>query len=379
MSPHQVSPPKGLYIHIPFCARKCHYCNFVITTKQSPDFRRKFFQALEHETLHAVSRYGRLNFETFYLGGGTPSLLTIEELHFIVNLFHKQFDFKPDFEFTIELNPEDSSLDKLKTYRKLGVTRLSIGAQSFESSLLQNMGRIHDEKAIEIAIEQAHNAGFENISLDLIIRLPGQNLEQVKSSIERAIRLGVKQITLYDLEVHQNTVYGHRRLRGVLALPDEELHSQMYQIAYSLLTKNGFEPYEITTFAKPGFESRHNLIYWHNQEYLGLGPGAFSYLNGIRSQFSTHVESYIQKCMSGNWINDVEDKLTDEQKEMETLLTGLRLQKGTNLDQFKIIRGKIDQKLPSLMAAGLVELKDSRLSLTLAGRKIPETIFLEFI
>lgn len=378
MPPHTASS-KGLYVHIPFCSKKCHYCNFVITTKQSAGYKEKFFRALEMETLHGVSRYGRLSFETLYLGGGTPSLLTTDEMNFIVNLLRKYFNFKPDAEFTVELNPEDSDLKKLKAYRNLGATRLSIGAQSFENSLLEGMGRIHHQQTTEQAIYQAQEAGFENISLDLIIRLPGQTLQQVKDSVYKAISLKVKQVTLYDLEVHQSTVYGHKKLRGELVLPDEALHSEMYQTAYCLLTENGFEPYEVTTFAKPGFQSQHNLIYWHNQEYLGLGPGAFSYLEGVRFQFCNHVETYIQKCLSQNWTNEVEDALTSEQQEVETLLTGLRLQEGIDLNRFQIIRPKINQKIPALIDAGFLQLTGSRLSLTLKGRKIPETIFLEFV
>src|SRR3989338_7736781 len=239
--------PRGLYIHIPFCFQKCHYCNFVITTNRSQNMRRRFFQALEAEIQHTVSQYGRLGFDTLYLGGGTPSLLDTREMIFLFNLFHRSFDIKKK-ELTCEMNPDDLDVKKLETYHALGINRISLGAQAFQNHLLRSMNRSHSANDIHTSIKAFHAAGFHNISLDLIIRLPHQTLKDVQDSLKAAVNLNVNQITIYDLEIHDKTVFGVKRRKQQLTLPDEETHQKMFECVEQFLTRHHYLHYELLSF-----------------------------------------------------------------------------------------------------------------------------------
>lgn len=368
---------RGLYIHLPFCRQKCHYCDFIITTDSSEISRKHFLNALKQEMVHAKEKYGRLSFDTFYLGGGTPSFLSIDEISEVVQLARKYFDFKTKFEFTLEINPEDTDFRKFAVYRKLGINRISVGAQAFEDGLLKEMNRTHSSKDVTNTIEELKKNKFQNISIDLIIRVPKQTLGQVGESVEKAISSGVTQVTIYDLEIHEKTVYGVRQKRGELELPNTDKHEAMFDLVERILTKAGYFHYELLSFAKPGFESEHNLIYWHNQEYLGLGPGAFSYLNGVRYQFSNSFSRYLKKCDLADWTNDVEDRITEEHREIETLLTGLRLAEGIDLADYCLIRSFVEKKLKNFISDGFIQKSGNRITLTRKGRFMGEHIIFE--
>ena len=370
---------RGLYAHIPFCLRKCHYCDYVITTRRSSEFVRSFFEAFEKETCRARERFGALSFDTLYFGGGTPSALSGPEVLRLAGLLRRNFSFAAGYEFTCEANPGDVDPEKLRHYREAGINRLSLGAQSFNDVLLKDMGRVHTSRQIIKTVEAVQCAGFPNISLDLIIRLPAQTVEDVRDSVRQAVGLGVQQIAVYDLDLHGRTVYGMRRSRGELKLPDEDLHAEMMTAIEEGLEAAGFVHYELTSFAKPGFESKHNLIYWHNQEYLGLGPGAFSYLNGVRYQFASDVNRYLKKCETGDWKNDEEDKIGSEEKELETLVTGLRLREGVMLKDFPIIGERIKAAAQIFRDGGWLEETGGRLALTCRGRFVADRIFFELI
>lgn len=366
---------RGLYVHIPFCLKKCHYCDFVITTKRGPSDREDFFKALFAEIENVFKVRGRLTFSTFYLGGGTPSALSSEEMSALVHKIKEHFDFSPDFEFTCEVNPGDTDGQKLESYKKLGINRVSLGVQSFQDRLLEDMGRPHTVADILKTHQLLKETGFENISFDLINGLPTQTLAEFKESLEKLAKMNASQLSLYDLDVHEKTVYGLRRREGRLPVPNEDVRAEMYEAAQKIMTGAGYHHYEISTFAKPGFESRHNLLYWHNREYLGLGPGAFSYLEGVRYQFSSDVRGYLEKCKTGNWESESRDVLTDEEKEKETLFTGLRLLKGVDMNLFSVIRAKLLQKLEETKPYGLFDLREERLYLTPKGRALAERSF----
>ena len=322
---------KGLYVHIPFCLTRCHYCNFITTADSSRTSRARFFSALQKEVDYIQKKYPHLVFDTFYLGGGSPSILTIPELEQLVLMLRKAFEFRKGHEFSFEFNPGDGDQEKIKTLKKLGVNRISLGAQAFQDSLLKTLGRRHAVKDIKSSVKKIRDAGIDHISFDLMLRIPGQTPEDFQRSLKACIALKASQISLYDLEVHPHTVFGEAFKKGKLDLPSEEEHAQMYEAAIHRLCKAGYEHYEVSNFAKPGLASRHNLIYWHNQEYLGLGPGAFSYLEGVRSQFASDLDRYLKKCEAENWEWDSEDVLSAEDIEKETLVTGLRLQEGVKI------------------------------------------------
>ncbi len=386
----------GLYLHVPFCLQKCHYCNFVITLDRRESQRERFFAALFKEIDQTKNRYGRLRFDTFYLGGGTPSLLAYGELERLVAYIHEHFDFKPGFEFTCEFNPGDADLEKIRNFKKCGINRISLGAQAFQDHLLRDTGRLHSVSDTYKTVGLLKEAGFSNLSFDLISGLPGQTLEEFRHNLHETIKLGASQLSFYDLEIHEGTKWG-QHLKSVILRPQDEespkekmlryaqhdnlkllnenQRLQFFQSAIEMMTTAGYSQYEVSTFAKPGFESRHNLIYWNNGEYLGLGPGAYSYLNGIRYQLARDVPGYLQKCESGNWKADVEDVLTDEQKEIETLMTGLRLQKGVDLRGLKFIRRRINSKIQQLIEENLLTQDKGRIFLTPRGSFLIESLY----
>ena len=365
--------PRGLYVHIPFCHKHCHYCDFVITTNRSDQNRARFFTAIQKEIRQARKKYGRLTFDTLYFGGGTPSTLSVKEMEELLDWLRDAFDFHSGFEFTCEINPEDAVQEKLSGFRKLGMNRASLGVQSFSENLLSNMGRNHTADDTVRAVKAIKDAGFQSISLDLIIKLPRQTFSDVSGSLDQIIALNPGQVSIYDLDVHDSTVYGSLAKKGKLILPSEDAHMEMASVVESKLSGAGFIQYELTNFARPGFESRHNLIYWHNQDYLGLGPGAFSYLNGIRYQFAPSLSRYFEKSNAGDWTPDTEDFIDEKKKEIETLLTGLRLREGIDLDQFRVIRSSIENNLVNM--DGLLEKRGTRIAFTSRGRFLAESIF----
>ncbi len=366
---------RGLYIHIPFCETRCHYCNFVTTAAPSPDLRERFFKALFAEIQQAHRSYGRLTFDTLYLGGGTPSSLSVPEIERLVEEIHASFEFKKGYEFTCEFNPGDGEEVKLKALREIGVNRISLGCQSFRDELLQRLGRRHTARDITDTVARIRKEGISNISFDLMLRLPGQTVLDFRDSVQKCVELDASQVSLYDLEVHEGTPFGKFQKEAKLDLPGEEDHARMYESAIEMLTNANYEHYEISNFAKPGLASRHNLIYWYNQEYLGLGPGAFTYLGGTRSQLAPDLARYLEKYEAGDWKNDLEDKLSEEEKETETLVTGLRLREGVRPALFPKIRGALKDRLETLCGEGLMERSGENVRLTARGKFLSEDVF----
>jgi oxygen-independent coproporphyrinogen-3 oxidase len=384
---------KGLYIHIPFCQTRCRYCNFVTTAEHSPGLRERFLEAVLAEIQHARNRFGRFSFETLYFGGGTPSSLSVPELSRLAEGVRSAFEFEDGYEFTLEFNPGDGDGAKLKALYETGVNRVSLGCQSFQNAILKKLGRRHTERDIAETVSKIRQAGIFNISFDLMLRLPGQAVEDFRDSVRQCLELGASQVSLYDLEVHEGTPFGQSQKEGKLDLPGEDDHARMYESAIEMLTSAGrheklgeprpskdsggagYEHYEISNFAKPGLASRHNLLYWHNQEYLGLGPGAFTYLNGVRSQFAPGLARYLEKCEASDWTNDSEDRLSEEEKETETLATGLRLREGVAPGSFPKIYPALKGRLKTLCDEGLVEISGENIRLTARGKFLSEDVF----
>lgn len=365
----------GLYVHIPFCKKRCRYCNFVSSENTSPEFRSLFFSALFDQMKECRNRVSGLTFSTVYIGGGTPSFLSTPELTWLFEEIRENFDVVKDAEITCEWNPGDGEEMKFSVLRILGVNRISLGTQSFQDSLLARLGRQHRVYDSLKTVEKIQNAGIRNISMDLMLRIPGQQVEDVAESLQRCVELGAAQVSLYDLEIHEGTFFGILDQKGVLPLPDEEEHARMYQTAAEVLGSAGYEHYEISNFAKPGLASRHNLLYWNNQEYIGLGPGAYSYFGGMRYQFAGDVPGYIEKCMTKNWQNDQEDVLSDVEKETETFTMALRLERGVVPERFPRIYPGLCERVRSLSKEGLLQSSQGLLRLTERGKCLSEDVF----
>ena len=366
---------KGLYIHIPFCETRCRYCNFITTAAPSPDLRERFFQSLATEVKHARECHGRLSFDTLYFGGGTPSCLGIREIERLGSEIQAAFEFKKGYEFSCEFNPGDGDEAKLEALQKTGVNRISLGCQSFQEKLLKRIGRRHTVRDSAETVAKIRRAGIRNISFDLMLRLPGQTVEDFRDSVRQSVELGASQVSLYDLEIHRETRFGQLQKEGKLDLPTEEEHARMYESAIEMLAGAGYDHYELSNFSKPGFSSRHNLIYWNNGEYLGLGPGAFSYLNGVRYQFASNIERYLSKCKEPDWQNDQEDILTGEEKETETFAMKLRLRQGVSEKECPNVFLRLQDRIQTLCKEGRLEFSGDFLKFTERGKFLSEEVF----
>ncbi len=368
---------KGLYLHIPFCAKKCHYCDFVVTDAGSASQREKFLDVLSAEMGRWLENFKNAEFDTLYLGGGTPSALDVDETAHLFKLIEKNFSFQAGAERTCEVNPGDVTEEKAALYMKSGIRRISLGAQSFDDAILKRINRAHDAEAISDSFRILRRAGFKNINLDLIFSLPGQTLAEVRASLEKLLELGPEHVSLYELTVEDRTVFGALRKKGRLNLPTEEASLEMLTFARDFLKANGFRHYELLNYAKPGFESKHNLLYWGNHEYLGLGPGAFSYLDGRRFRNSASYEEYLKKAENGDLTAHEEEVLDPEKKQVESFLLALRLTEGASAAQFSDLTPKLTSSLTRLVEQGLLLSDDQRIRLTPKGQLFAETVFTE--
>lgn len=334
--------------------------------------------ALEAEMNHHAQQYGRLCFDTLYLGGGTPSALEPREFEKIYSLLNQAFDFKPGYEWTVEVNPGDIDRDKIDAYKRAGVNRVSLGVQAVQPRLLQDMNRPHLFSEVEQTIASLREAAITNLSMDIILNLPGQTLADVSETLDRLLKFEPNQVSVYDLDVHEKTVYGQRRRMGRLKLASETDHAAMAELVANRLESAGMVHYELSNFARPGFESRHNLIYWDNQPYLGLGPGAFSYMENCRFQTAASVADYFQKSARNDWAPQTEDRLTPEEIEKETFLTGIRLSSGIDTRRLTLLREEFEKKALDYLEEGLLEKDGFRLKFTSTGKLIAENILQNF-
>lgn len=367
----------GLYVHIPFCQKKCHYCNFVITLAGSHDSRRAFQEALHREMEHYARPMSETVFDTLYLGGGTPSRLESHELEWVFHELKRHFRFQPGAEVSCEVNPGDVDLHKAMLLRKLGVNRVSLGAQSFHDDTLERLNRTHRSAEISSCFRYLRDAGISNISLDLMLSLPGEDWSRVSESLEKAAALRPEHFSLYELTIEEKTVFGAMSRQGKLELPDEESQFEMLENARVFLKESGYTQYELLSFAKPDFESRHNMIYWANQDYLGLGPAAYSYIKGRRYRLADSYESYLRKIQGDDWTAYEEEILSDEKKLIESFLLALRLKTGARMDRFAQLIVSFQEEIESLEERGLLEKEEGCIRLTEKGKFFAETVFAE--
>ena len=316
-------------------------------------------------------------FDTLYVGGGTPSALDVGESRRLFELLESRFTFQSGAEKTLEANPGDLTFEKASLYRKAGINRISLGAQSFREETLHGINRAHGSAAIGESFKILRDAGFDNISLDLILSLPGESLEDVRFSLERLRELRPEHVSLYELTVEERTVFGRLQKEGKLVLPGEETQLEMLKTARKFLKDHGFNHYELLSYARPGCESKHNLLYWANEPYLGLGPGAFSYLGGRRFRSSSSYEEYLAKIEVGDWTPLEEDALSPEKKEIESFLLALRLIEGAPASRFRGLIPRLAVPLGRLTEQELLLVDDETIRLTSKGQLFAETVFTE--
>lgn len=370
----------GVYIHIPFCKQKCYYCDFTSFALKE-EFQEKYLKALIKEISFFLKNNPEKQISSIYIGGGTPSYIDSKYIKDILGLFNKN-----NIETTIEVNPGTVNIQKLKDYHDAGINRLSIGLQSTDDRLLKQIGRIHNFEDFFNTYKMAKEVGFTNINADLMIGLPNQTIANIKSSLEKLVELGLQHISVYSLIVEEGTVISKKIENKELELPSEELERDMYWYVKNFLELNGYKHYEISNFAKSGYESCHNLDCWSQEEYIGFGLAAHSYIRGTRFSNTENLEEYIKNIENGDYqknqiVQEVQDK-TDREKEF--MLLGLRKIDGVSVQNFK---NKFEEnpififrdELNKLVENNLLQIDLDQIKLTNKGLDLANLVWEEFI
>ena len=396
------SPPRdiGLYIHIPFCHTKCPYCDFN-TYAGIEALMPGYIEALAREIRCWGALLGAPQVNTIFFGGGTPSYVPRQAIADILDAVHDVFRVAPDAEVTIEANPGDLLDGDTASLHEAGVNRLSIGVQSLDDSLLETLGRRHTSQEAVTAYREVRRAGFGNVSLDLMYGLPYQSLAQWRDTLEQALELSPDHLSLYCLTLEGGTPMERQVSQGEMPEPDPDLAADMYALAEDMLAASGYRHYEISNWARPGMESRHNLTYWLNKPYLGVGPGAHSYLGEWRFQNINSPREYIGRLRDAATQSPQVETLSsdallgipcvgsteaiDRRLEMaETMMMGMRLNDGISLEDFydrfgENVTSVYGKQVEDLTSLGLIEQIDGALRLTSRGRPLGNEVFLRFV
>ena len=390
-----MNEPVALFVFIPFCKIKCTYCDFNAYANLSR-WMEPYADAVASEIRNTKSVIPNPRFaKTIYFGGGTPSLLSVSLIEKILHAFQSSFSVIPNPEITLEANPGNVDAEKLRELRSLGINRLSLGVQSFDDAVLRRLNRGHLVADAIQTFNDARSAGFNTISLDFIYGLPMQTLGDWRATLERAIVLQPEHLSLYALKVEEGTGLEHQIKRGKYPMPDNDLEADMYELAEEMLDAAGYEQYEISNWAKKNpnpqsqtpmtnHQSRHNLTYWRNQPYLGFGAGAHSCFGGERFWNVLSPVEYIRRVENGESVVDGREQINRELEMAETIILGLRLNKGIEFDAFmerysEDVRTKFAKQLEEIKNLGLIEQTDYRILLTPRGRLLSNEVFWRFL
>ena len=358
---------RSLYIHIPFCNNICWYCDFT---------RRLYDEKIADEYLLHLKKelesIGQSSFETAYIGGGTPSALSEPQLERLLEMVN-EYEIKG--EFTIEVNPDSLTMEKAMIMKKHGINRVSLGIQSFNERILKEIGRKHDRKDIDNCLKYLLEAGIDNISCDLMYGYHGQTVEDLLSDLEEAVQLPVKHISIYDLEVHDDTVLGHKKYQK----PDEETEYNMYELIISFLEEQGFHQYEISNFAREGYQSDHNKTYWHYEDYYGAGAGASGKVDHVRYDNTVSIPTY----NTDSYRQDITE-LSEEDEMFEAIMMGMRLLEGIDIAHFNgkyhadLLR-KYDKAINKHLEKNNLEIHEGHLKVTHEGLFVLNDILVDFM
>ncbi|MBQ6496549.1 MAG: radical SAM family heme chaperone HemW [Firmicutes bacterium] len=376
----------GLYLHIPFCLKKCRYCDFLSFPCSDEEALTEYTEALVREIRIKASEWPYRMIDSVYIGGGTPSILSEKNVARIMDQVNKNFVLSDDPEITIECNPATASEEKLQAFREMGINRISIGIQSWDNSVLRLMGRAHDKNDSFTAIRNAKKAGFDNINLDLMFGIPGQTMKMWRDSIRQCIFLRPQHISLYSLQLEEGTQFYKMVYEDhILSEPSEMTDRKMYHDAIIMLEDAGYNLYEISNAALPGYESFHNSKYWSYDDYLGLGLGASSFIGGVRYKNCTNMLEYLDYIKKGQAPVNVDDieKYSKRDEMGIYVFTGLRKSEGIDIKEFEKIFGTKFFSVydPSLINVyfGYLDFDGCRLKLTEEGRDIANRIMSEFV
>jgi oxygen-independent coproporphyrinogen-3 oxidase len=361
----------SIYIHIPYCVGKCLYCGFYSTPYLAQD-ADEFLSGLNVEAEYRQINLANRHIESIYIGGGTPTVLSLAQLAQLINIIKLYFPFDDHAEFTVEANPNTVTKNGLTFLLEQGVNRLSLGIQSFSAQALAGLGRLHTVEQATDAFRHARSAGFKNIGIDLIYGIPGQTKPQWQETVDAALALKPEHISAYSLSLDEGSQFMRLAKMKQFALPEDELTAEMYERAVSTLSRAGYQRYEVSNFSLPGFECRHNQNYWDRGEYLGLGPGASSFLAGKRYDNIADSVEYARRLSRGLSAIENEETVGGDSAAREVILLGLRTARGVDLVRFQREHGteflkRLETNVGCLEAAGLLLVTEGHLKLTDRG------------
>lgn len=388
----------GIYVHIPFCIRKCLYCDFLSFSGCDEEVFRNYADALKNEIAFYGHRLKAQNPEivqvdSIFIGGGTPTMIQAELISSVMSAIREAFELTKDAEITIESNPKTLSAEKLKAYKNAGINRLSMGVQSLDDGVLKKLGRVHGQEDAHEAFELARACGFENINIDLMFAVPGQNMDIWKRTLDEAVSMSPEHISFYSLQLEEGTEFFRMFEKGELPMLSDEADREMYHYALKRLKDAGYGHYEISNCAKPGRECRHNLKYWSLENYLGVGLGAHSYIDGHRFSNKTDLQEYISslekrslKKENAQWI-EWQHKNSQWDDISDYVITAMRRMKGISLREFEERFGRQffdvypeQKKLVEMWEQqGFISVSEDRIKFTVAGVDVSNSILAEFV
>ena len=365
-------PIRHLYVHIPFCARICPYCAFYKARANHSETER-FCHALSRELAEKADEFEIVP-ETIFFGGGTPTALTTPQLELLLGEFRQQLDLSALREWTMEANPGSVSARKAHVLKKLGVNRLSLGVQSWNDDLLKLLGREHDSKQAEESFRILREAGFENVNVDLMFGLPGQTIEQWRATLEKTIALQPEHVSAYCLTYEEDTEFFWRHARGEFR-QDSDAEGEFFEETMSILPEAGYEHYEISNYARPGFSSQHNCAYWSGQDYLGIGPSAFSTSGMQRWQNIADHREYADRVFDCRSCIHTTEELTPEMKRVETIALSLRTNNGVSA----VTLEPFTKQAREFVELGLLRESNGHFILTAAGKSLADSVAEAFV
>ena len=374
----------GIYIHIPFCKQKCYYCDFISYSNKCDEIP-EYIRSLIKE----IDEFDFKNYKvtTIYFGGGTPSYIDSDYIKQILAKINEKIQYK-NAEITIEVNPGTVTEKKLKDYIEAGINRISIGLQSTKNQLLKQIGRIHTYEEFLDTYNLAKKVGFKNINIDLMLGLPNQSIEDLKESLEKIVTLNPNHISVYSLIIEEGTPISKLLEEGKIQLPEEDEERRMYWYVKNFLELNGYNHYEISNFSKKGEESKHNMNCWNQEEYVGFGVAAHSYINGVRYSNTEKIEKYIENIQrlhnTKETIYEIHEKQTIKDKQKEYMLLGLRKIEGVSIAKFKekFVENPIflfRKELDILSKENLLEIDGDKIRLTSKGLDLANQVWEEFV
>ena len=372
---------ESLYIHVPFCATKCHYCAFN-TYAFHKEQAHHYLEALRTEM--ELYRIDSDQLKTVFIGGGTPSILSAESLEHLLGHLRTVFEVNGGAEITVECNPGTVDCQKLEVMRSGGVNRLSFGVQAMDDATLEQLGRIHTVDEVLQSYDFARGVGFDNINLDLIFALPNQTIEDWSVCLNEVIALQPEHISAYSLMLEEGTVFYESWKTGELRRLSDEIEAKMYQVTMDTLTQHDYQHYEISNFAKPSCTAKHNLVYWDNRPYIGLGPGACGYVNGVRYSNIRGVQDYINCLKHANKPIADSEQLTGRDEKAETVILGLRKRDGVREQDYQrrfdeSIEAEFGDVLDKWIGMNLLEWDNGYLRLTKRGLFLANEVFVDFL